>query len=389
MEKHLFLLLFCFLLACSERPKSPNTDKKEEQLRAHREQLEAKTEELNVLREKIKVLEQSLTAEGGTLTKDPALVGTFVLQPRHFRHEIELRGSVRSEKNIVLSAEVAGRIQSINIQVGDYVKANQLLLTLDTDILQSNLSELENDLSLAELRHERQKNLWEKKIGSELQYLEVKNHMQALQKRRETLLTQIDKAHIRAPFSGSVEETFVKVGELVTTAQPLLRILDPLDLYVYAEVSDTHAGKIKKGSTARLRVLSTEEEISARISHVGRVLNNENRTFSIRLELLSTPKHLLPNQVVVLYIEDYANPEALVVPSRLIQKSNRGEFVYRVREENHQKIAEKVYIQTSLTQKGLSEVLIGLQAGDEIISEGALDLTEDAAISITTKSTSD
>ena len=389
MKKNELLLLLSLLLGCGNSSQSLTTNEKEKQLQSHREQLSTKTEEINILREKILELERSLSVEGSVSLRDPVSVSTFLLQRQPFRHEIELRGSIRSDKNIVLSTETNGRVESISVRVGDYVRANQVLLTLDTDILQSMLSELENELSMAKIRYERQKNLWDKKIGTELQYLEVKSRMQTFQRKRRTLLTQIEKAQIKSPFSGSVEETFAKIGELVVPGQPLIRILNPKDVYVYAEVSDTYTGKIKKGSTARLRVLSTEEEISSRISHVSRVLNNENRTFSVRLDILSPSDNLLPNQVVVLHIEDYINQEALSVPSRLIQKSNRGEFIYRVREENNQKIAEKVYIQTSLTHEGRTEVLRGLRAEDEIISKGALSLTEGAVVSVATKSTID
>lgn len=380
----LLLVLLWLLSGCGSEESTRSAEDKSTLLKEYKAALSSKTQEMNALREKIADLEATLLAEGST-QETPTLVRTFILEPQPFQHEIEVRGSIKSDKNIVLSAETPGRIQNIQVKVGEQVKAQQLLLKLNTDLLQRSLEELENEISLAKVRYERQKNLWNKKIGTEFQYLEAENRWQALKKRRKNILTQIQMAHIRAPFAGTIEETFAKVGELVGPGTGLLRILHPEDMYIHAEVSDAYTGKIQKENPVRIHILSTGAEIAAQVSYVGQVLNNENRTFTVRVDLQRAPFQVYPNQVVILHIADYYHESALIVPSHLIQKSTQGEFLFRIREENKRKIAEKVYVETRLSHKGQTEITKGLQKGDEIIAAGALELTEGASVSIATK----
>ena len=376
------LLVAAIFCSCNDAPTSVS---KQAQLQELRERINKTRKELISLEEEAKQLQVEHSDQG--LEEEPILVRSFTLQPQPFRHAIETRGSVQSERNIILSAEISGRIQDLPAQTGDKVQKGQLLLLLDTELLERNLSELENELALATLIHERQKKLWEEDIGTEIQYLETQYRMQALQKKRASLRAQIRKAHLRAPFSGTIEEIFAQGGEMAAPGMPLLRIFTPYELYVRAEVSDTYINEIQKGSPVLLRVLSTGIELRSVVSHKSRVLNDQNRTFSLRVNVEASSTQLYPNQIVTLLIENYAKESALVIPSRLIQTDSKGNFVYRIKVEDSTHRAEKVYIQTTLTYQGKTEVIAGLGPGDEIVDQGALELTADALVERTEKDT--
>ena len=383
-----FLLMFSLLLfACGAEQSTSSELGKNEQLQQLKEELSQKTQDLARIKEQISQLQQELPEEGLMAEEEAVLIRSFPLQIQLFRQEIEVRGSVQSDKNIIVSAEVAGVIKKIYIETGSYVKKGQHILHLDTELLQNNLSEIRNELSLATLIHERQKKLWENNIGSEIQYLQTATRKQALERKEASLLSQIRKSHTQAPFSGTIEEIFAQESEMAAPGMPLFRVFTPNDIYIQAEVSDTYINDIKKGSPVQLRVLSTSQKFKSSISYVSRILNDKNRTFSVRVDVSREEIQLYPNQVVAMLIENYSNKEALSIPSRLIQKGSKGEYVYRIKEENGQKRAEKVQIQTSLSYQGQTEVISGLRIGDQIIDQGANELTTDALVRLTDKET--
>ena len=381
---YLSALAAVVLCSCSSESSSPD---KQTQLQQLRQRISETRDQLITLEAEAEQLQNELTAQGLGAKEESVLVRSFPLRSQSFQHAIEVRGSVRSDRNIIISAEVSGRIQDLPAQTGSQVQSGALLLRLDTELLQNNLEEIENELTLATLIHERQKKLWEQDIGTEIQYLEKKYRMQALQKKRSSLRTQLKKSYLRAPFSGTIEEVFAQEGEMAAPGMPLLRIFTPNDLYIHAEVSDTYIDEIQKGSPVLIRVLSSGLELRSTIAHVGSVLNDQNRTFSIRVDIKKLHTQIYPNQVVTLLIENYAKEDALVTPSRLIQTDSKGSFIYRIKRENKERRAEKIYIQTGLNYQGRTEITAGLQPGDEIIDQGALELTPNALVEDAEKDT--
>ncbi len=373
-------LLALMFVACDTSRPTPTT---QDQLQTLKAELLVKRAEVSTITKKIALLQQELRTHNKAVEVTPTLVHTFTLQPRPFRHEIEVRGSVQSDKNIIVGAEASGRIKRIKVTVGNYVKKGTLLIMLDTQLLTHSLEELDNERALAKLLYKRQKNLWEKEIGTEFQYLEAKSRFKALQKRRKTLLTQIGMAHVRAPFSGTVEEFFVKEGEMAVPGTRLLRITNLTDIYVYAEVSDAYANQIKVGAPARVKLLVNETVFRASVSHVSRVLKKASRTFPLRVAFKEQAKQVLPHQVVVLFIEDYASPVALTVPARLLRKHEKGHYLYVATGPDDNKIAQKVHVEIGYSYNNQTEIVAGLTAGAEIIDQGALDVADGAHIAIT------
>ena len=104
----------------------------------------------------------------------------------------------------------------------------------------------------------------------------------------------------------------------------------------------------------------------AHLSFVGQVINPENSTFKIKINLDNPDGHLKPNAMASLEIQDYKNEQALVVPSRIIKKDMRGDFIFL----NNKGIAEKKYIEVSLSQDDQTMIQSGLKVRDQIIIEG-------------------
>lgn len=325
-----------------------------------------------------------LDPEFGKNDNNIILVTTTNIQPQFFEHKIEVRGTVESRKNVMVSAEIGGRIATIKVIEGQSVKKGEVLLSLDADIIRNNIAELHTSLELAKIVFERQSNLWNQKIGTEIQYLESKNKNESLERKLTTAKSQLAQATVRAPFSGSVDQIPVKVGEMATPGSPLIRIVNPNDMYIKSDVSETYIGKFKKGESVEVHFPSQNKDLISKISSVGQVINRNNRTFDVEIELSEVDFVLKPNQVSVLKMTDYINESAYSVPTKLIQRDNKGTFVYGAMKKDNTLVAKKIHVETGLSFNSRTEITAGLQGNEIMIVKGFRDVTEGVEVKVST-----
>ena len=344
------------------------------------ERLERYRKEMRLLRGKISKLEEDLYATG-TLSEKKILVSTRSPERRFFFHEIALRGSVQSDHVVEVSAESSGKITRVLVQAGDKVERHQLLVQLNDEVLQNSLRELAVSLSHAQALYQRQENLWAEKIGTEYQYLEAKNRVLSLEQRIVTLRSQQKQRQVRAAFSGEIDEVFCKIGAFVAPGTPLLRLVSFKNFHVYADVSDTHTGKIQVGNEAQVELLSTQQVVDSQVSFVSHVLDINNRSFPIRIDLPPETRAKV-NQVAVVRIRNYTNPEAIVVPAHLVLEDEAGHYLYQVLNADGGKTASKRRITPGKRHKGAVEVLAGLTEDVLLIDKGYRSVFDKASITV-------
>lgn len=347
---------------------------KPDQLAEKKAELQQHKDEMQELKVKIETLENEiaqLDPSFGKSNRQAILVSTLPVEVRDFEHFIEVGGEVTSRQNVVLAAEVTGMVQRVHVREGDMVKRGDLLLSLDASATQRTIAELETALELATTVYERQANLWEQKIGTEIQYLEAKNKKESVERQLESAQVQLSKSIIRAPFSGAVDEIIIKVGETAMPGSELLRLVGSDKVYVEADVSEAYVGSFSKGDKVELTFPSTGETYMAQLASVGGVINKENRTFKIEVALPTQMKtKVKPNQLTVVKISDFVKKEAVVIPTNLIQYDNRGTYVYVVNNADTILTAQKVYVEGGITYKNQTLIEKGLTRGEQLIDQG-------------------
>ncbi|MGK7390411.1 MAG: efflux RND transporter periplasmic adaptor subunit [Candidatus Cyclobacteriaceae bacterium M2_1C_046] len=348
-------------------------------------QLEEYKKELKELQAKITELEKELD-ESDTISAEAddkaVLVSTLAIEKEEFSHMIEVRGAVESRRNVMISAEVPGRVDRVYVNEGDQVKKGQKLVELDSDVLRNRIATLKTQLELAETVFERQKRLWEKNIGTEIQYLEAKNRKETLERELSTAYSQLAQAVIQAPFNGIIDEIPAKEGEMMQPGMPVVRIVNPEQMYIGADVSEKYIGRLNAGDKVEIFFPSQDEIIESGISSVSSVINKENRTFSIEVKLNDPDFSVKPNQVVVVKLRDYKNDEAITVPTKIIRSDVEGSYVYTIHKENEELIARKNHITTGMTYNSQTEVLSGLKVGDMIIDKGINELADGVQVKL-------
>jgi membrane fusion protein (multidrug efflux system) len=302
-----------------------------------------------------------------------ALVTAVKLKDTVFNHYLEVQGSINTNENVLVQPEFPGNLVELNVKAGQRVSKGQVLGRTDDGGMSQQLASAENQYALAKTTFERQKNLWSQKIGSEIQYLQAQTQMISAQKTVAQIKAQIAKTVIRAPFSGTIDEVFVEKGEVVAaSSQGLMRIVNLGNMYVSTSIPENYIGKLKIGTEVDVYLTSLGKTYKGKVRQIGNFINPNNRSFGIEVSVPNPENLLRPNQVAKLKVIDYVSPNAVVVPTNVIQKDGqKNSFVYTVINSNGKTgIARKAIVKTGQSSDNVTEVLSGLDANAIIVTEG-------------------
>jgi len=370
------LLALSGFIACSNEPSSGEWP---EDLAGLKEVQKEKRSELKELEEVLKELEKRIQKLDTSQTRALPTVRLDTLVRFDFNHFVEVQGTVQSRDEVSATSELGGRITSMLVNEGDHVREGQIIAQIDDATLQAQKNEVESQLSLAIDLFKRQKQLWEKEIGSEVQYLQAKNNKENLEKRLQTLEVNLAKTKIRAPKSGVVDELRLKSGEFASPGLPIAVIIDHRRLKVVMEVPENYLGKVNEGDTIILNFPNIDEQRWAIVSLVGSRINPRNRTFTAEALLTADSDGLIrPNMLVTAEINDYSEPQVLQVPINMVQQEIGGDkFVFvKGRRSDGQTVAVKQSITTGRVYRGQVVVKEGLEEGQILLLEGARNLRD-------------
>lgn len=332
------------------------------------------------LRDKIQALQDTIDAEGGKVVKTVHVSAQEVVQAP-FRHYVQVQASVYGQDNINVSPEMPGVIKSILVTEGDKVTKGQVLAIVDDAVLQQNIQELQTQLDLAKTLYEKQKGLWDQKIGTEVQFLSAKSQYESMQKRMASIQEQDDMAKIKSPIDGTVDAVSVKVGESVAPGMPSIQVVNAEQLKVKGNVDEAYIADIHTGDSLTISFPDLNKDVRSVATYVAKAIDPVNRTFTVEVGLPQGPDYH-PNMIATMNIVDYSSSAAIVVPINIVQSDPTGSFVFLAETTNGNTIARKTMVTVGKVFNGNAEILNGLKPGDKIITVGYDDLNNGDAISL-------
>lgn len=374
-KRNLILLIsipwLFFVMACNEKGGETNMN-----LETKKDQLREKRQQLHQLQLEIESLQLAIEeAENGHIKRNVALVVIDTLKRKNLHHFTNFQGNIETRNQVIATAELSGRIVSLNVTEGQTVQRGQLIATVDAEVIDKQMAEVETTLSLARDVYARQKRLWDQNIGSEIQYLETKNSVERLEKNLEILESQKSKAIINAPQSGVIEQLAMRQGELVSPGMPVAIIVDNRNLKLVSNIPENFLAFVNMGDEIEVEFPSLRESIQTKISRIGSTIDPENRTFIIEANMPSNMERLIPNLMAKVSLNDRSAENAVVIPLKLIQYEIGGQaFVYLAAKEDENLIAVKQNVKTGLSYLNEIEITEGLEEGDLLITEGQMDV---------------
>ena len=361
--KRIFYISALALIAACGKPK----DKKAE--------LAELKKERSALDTKIATLEKEVGGDKKELTVTE--VSVIEVQPEIFKSYVEVQGKVDAQENVQVSAEVPGVITALYVRAGQSVSKGQVLAQLDDKVVRQNISSLQTQLELATSLYNRQKNLWDQKIGTEVQFIQAKTQKEGVEKQIAVVRSQLAMYKIKSPISGTVDLMDLKLGQAVNPGMPGLTVVNANNLKVKAEVAESYSGRVNTGDEVLVVLPDAKDSISTKVAFASRVIDPASRSFDVEVKLPGNSRYR-PNMLAVLKIVDFRSNGALTVPVNAIQKSESGEFVYVA--ENGK--AKRVIISTDKVSEGKAQVVSGLKAGDKVITLGFQNLNEGDPVKI-------
>jgi RND family efflux transporter MFP subunit len=364
------VLMMIMIAACA-----PPGDKQAQlaQLEAQREALDARIEVL-----KAEIAGESM--EGPI--EAPVYVQGIEVQPSLFQHYIQVQGTIDSDNNILIPAQSNGVVKKIHVREGDRVSQGQLLAELDGAILERSIDEVTHALQLVTTIYERQERLWKKNIGSEIEYLQAKNNKENLEKKLETLREQFRMTMVHAPINGTVDAVMIKEGEMAAAGRGTIRIVQLSRLKITASLSENYISLISKNHPVKVQVPVVGSEMDLKINAVSQVIDPNNRTFQIEIQIPAQKKELKPNMLSVVTINDYTNTEALTVPQNVVQDTGTEHFLFVAEKKNNEWIALRRTVTLGQSYADRVEIQDGLRAGDFVITLGFQTLADGQIVSI-------
>ncbi|MDX1270787.1 efflux RND transporter periplasmic adaptor subunit [Bizionia paragorgiae] len=385
------LLIVLVLLASCGKAKKNSVESvlESNNLEKIREKRSSLVEEQKAIDDKIALLNQAISKLD--TVKNVPLISTFKAQAEMFNHTLDIQGNVTTKNLIVLTPEYNGILTHVYVKDGDKVRKGQLLAKIDDGGLSQQLAQLKIQSDLAKTTFERQKRLWEQKIGSEIQYLQAKSTYEGQQEAVNQLQKQISKTDVRAPFSGTIDDVIIEQGSVVAAGQSqLIRIVNLDDMYIETDVPERYLSSIVSGKKVEVSFPVLGKTIETKVDQAADFIDPTNRTFKVKITIPNKDKSIKPNLTARLKINDYTNEKALLVPLSIISENADGEqYLYVVKDKNDagEGVAKRVIIETGKTQGDVIEVLSGIADGEEIIKEGARSVKEGQTVKVLTVET--
>jgi membrane fusion protein (multidrug efflux system) len=369
MKKVVLIATSLLLIACGEKSTDDLIkDKNITELKNRKATIQAELEKID-----------AALLNGNKTPESEALVSVVTIKDTVFNHYLEIQGNVNTKENILVQPEFSGTLTTLNVKAGQRVSKGQILGKVDDAGMSQQLASIENQYALAKTTFERQKNLWDKKIGSEIQFLQAQAQMISAQKSVAQMRAQVAKTVIRAPFSGTIDEVFVERGQVVAPGpQGLMRIVNLSNMYVSTTVPETYIGKLKPGTEVDVFLTSLGKTYKGKVRQVANFINPSNRSFGIEVSVPNPDNLLRPNQVAKLKIIDYTIKNAIVVPTNVVQEDGEhNKFVFIATNVNGKSgVAKKVLVKVGKSSNNVTEILSGLAANDVIITEGVNNIAD-------------
>ena len=313
------------------------------------------------------------------------VISKFNVIEKEFTTYVELQANLKSRKNVVILSEFQGALKNFFVREGQLVKKGELLAEINDSGLKEQLDQMLIQANYTKDNFDRVKRLWEKNIGSEMQFLKAKSDFETNNKMVEQIRDQLSKTKIYAPFDGEIDEIISNLGSNLVPGSSILRVVNLDIIYAEAQVPEKYVSSIELGTEALVSIPLLNKEITSKIVQSGNFINPNNRTFRVEAPVENKDKRIKQNLNARIKIKNYSNIKALVVPLRVIREDASGRpFIYKLVETDKKDVllTVKIFVETGANNDEEIEITKGLSIGDIIVLEGANNVEDNQRVRV-------
>ena len=369
------------LASCGNSTKMPDTlEGKKKELATLKDQQDKLNKQIDSLEAQISRIDTS-----SKVAQKAKLVSLTTIAPSAFTHYIDLQGNVEADNMSWVSprGQGGGVVRSVNVRQGDYVRKGQLLLKLDDAVQRNNVTDAQIKLDHAKDIYQRRKNLWDEKIGTEVDYINAKNDVNQAETQLKLAQDQLDFTNVYADMDGTVDNLTLKIGEVFAPGSQVLHLVNTNNLKVVVQVPELYQERVKVGTPVKVAFPGlNNKEITGTVHVTGKTINPDSRSFTVEIKL-PNDRNIRINQVAVVRIQDYSVAKTLAIPVNTLQTDEKGKYVMVAsKDKENNLLAHKRSITIGQSYGDKVEVTGGLQQGDQLITDGFQGLYEGQLITI-------
>ncbi len=306
----------------------------------------------------------------------PVNVHTMKLEPKEVVINKNFTGNFISEQDGKINSDVQGKITSIRVDVGDYVKKGQLLIKIDPTLLMSKKNALDVKIKGFADDVKRYKVLVKADAVPAIKLEKAQLGLRAAIAERRGVIDQIKKTKIVAPFDGYITMKFTEIGSFAAPGMPLLQLTNTKNMQFLINVSDDDIDLFEKNIEYPVYVQTLSQTIKAKLSSIGNKANRSN-DYPVRFDIPKEKKSLIKAGMFGnIKIEKSYPSKQIIIPSTSIQGEDLQPKVYVV--ENGKAVLKPVKIDRYFNNNAI--VKSGLKEGDVIITSGFINLFEGANV---------
>ncbi len=281
--------------------------------------------------------------------------------------DIRAVGTLQPNEAVIISSEIAGRVEKIRFDESENVAAGDALVELDDSILRAELTKVNSDLTLAKTNLERANKLASQGTGTLRARDEAVAANQAAEANLALARARLEKAIISAPFSGVVGLRSVSIGAYVTPGDHLVQLVDIDPIKVDFRVPELALSNLRPGQAIRVTVDARPgKTFDGEIYVIDPIVDENGRAVRLRARIPNADHILFPGLFARVQIIVNRRDNSVIVPESAIFARDRKHYVYTV-VDNRTVLTE---IELGQRLSGLAEVTKGLDGDAVVITAG-------------------
>jgi multidrug efflux pump subunit AcrA (membrane-fusion protein) len=191
---------------------------------------------------------------------------------------------------------------------------------------------------------------------------------------------QLNYSEIRSPINGVVADRPLFAGETAAAGAPLITVMDISSLIAKVHLSEAQAEMVHVGDNASIAVEGVEEPIEGKVSLVSPAVDPGSTTVEVWVRVANPKGTLRPGTSVQVSLAGKTVPHALVVPKEAVVTTNGGAHVVMV--IGSDSVAHQKTVQTGIEDDGKVQVLSGVTAGQQVVTQGAYAMDDGTKVKV-------
>ncbi len=311
-------------------------------------------------------------------TKKKINIEVETVSPDTLVEYVKATGVTKARSDVTYSAEIAGRLEQLRVDLGDRVKKGQVLARIDFASLNAQAEQAEATRDLAKKTFDRLSSLAEERLVSDQQLDEARSRLVQAEAQLKIIRSSLSKSTIRSEISGVITEKNVSKGEYVAPGMRLFRVIDHSHIIVEADLAETQVAKVKKGQSVDVLIDALDKEVRGVVESVIPAADPVSKTFTVRIDVNNPELEILVGMATTVSVASVEHKNVVVAKQDVVVEQGETKAVFVTDGE----VARKRIVTLGATQGDRVVLTSGVEPGEKIVVVGQRDLVDDQPVNV-------